>query len=73
MTTKIYSTPNCKFCIKAKEFFAEHGVEFEEVDVSEDRQVVEDISGQRGVPVIVVDEQVIVGYNENALREIYGV
>lgn len=63
----IYSTPTCHFCHMAKEFFIEKGVKYTEHDVLADvakRQEMMDKSGQLGVPVIVIDDHVIVGFNQ---------
>ncbi len=71
-TVKIYTTPTCTWCAKAKEFFKEHKVKFEEINVSTDlkaREKMIEMTGQRGVPVIEIDDTIIVGYDEAALRE----
>jgi glutaredoxin len=57
----------------AKSYLAEHGVKFSEVDVSQDRAAAEElyrISGQMAVPVIKVDDDLIVGFNEERLGEL---
>ncbi len=61
----IYSTPTCPYCTFAKNFFTEKGAFFEDVDVSKDRiRAIEMVkkSGQMGVPVITIDDEVIVGF-----------
>lgn len=63
----IYSTPTCHFCHLAKEYFTEKGIKYTEYDVLADiskRQEMVDKSGQLGVPVIVIDEKVIVGFDQ---------
>lgn len=68
----IYSTPTCHFCQMAKEFFKDNNVDYTEYNVAEDaekRQEMVEKSGQMGVPVIVIDEQVMVGFDENKLKE----
>lgn len=75
MDTKviIYSTPTCMYCNMAKDFFADNNVQYEEHNVAEDeakRTEMVDKSGQMGVPVIVVGEEAIVGFDENKLREL---
>jgi glutaredoxin-like YruB-family protein len=72
MTIKIYSTPSCTYCHAAKEFFTENNVAFTEVDVAsnlEERKHMIQVSGQMGVPVIEIDEQVIVGFNKTLLEK----
>lgn len=69
---KIYTTPTCVYCKKTKAFFQEHNVTYEEKDVSKDSAAVEEMvqkSGQMGVPVIEVDDKIIVGFDEAALRK----
>lgn len=80
MDVKIYTTPTCPYCKKAKEFFSDHDVDYEEVDVTEDREEAKQMiqkSGQRGVPVIVVsdedEEDVIVGFNQDKLSDALGI
>ena len=69
----IYSTPSCHFCHAAKDFFKENDVAFTEHDVAADmdkRSEMIDLTGQMGVPVIRVDDDVIVGFDEDKLREL---
>ncbi len=68
----IYTTPTCPYCQMAKSFMTERGVEYEEVDVTKDRDALmkmQQISGQMGVPVITDGDQVIVGFNRPALEQ----
>ncbi len=69
----IYSTPTCHFCHLAKEFFNEKGIKYTEYDVLADvakRQEMMDKSGQLGVPVIVIDDKVVVGFNQPQVEEL---
>ena len=68
----IYSSPTCHFCHMAKDFFVENGVVFEDFDVASDlekRKEMVDKSGQMGVPVITVDDKLIVGFDKEKLVE----
>lgn len=68
---KIYTTPTCQYCRAAKEFFKENKIKYEEIDVSKDRKAVREmvkISGQLGVPVILIDNKVIVGFDRDELE-----
>jgi glutaredoxin 3 len=72
----IYSTPTCHFCHMAKEFFTEKGVEFTNYDVASDaakRQEMIQMTGQLGVPVIVIGDDVMVGFDRNRLAQKLGV
>jgi glutaredoxin-like YruB-family protein len=75
-TVTIYSTPTCHFCHAAKDFFTEHKVQFTDYNVASDlpkRQEMIQKSGQMGVPVITVDDQLVVGFDEDKLRELLAI
>lgn len=68
---KIYSTSWCPACIKAKKFFDMKGWEYTEINVAdahEDREEVMKVSGQRTVPVIDIDGEIIVGFDKSAIE-----
>lgn len=72
----IYSTPTCHFCHKAKDFFTEHGIKFTDYDVAalpEKREEMMNLTGQLGVPVIVIGDDVLVGYDPVRLSEKLGI
>ncbi len=67
----IYSTPTCHFCHAAKDFFTEKGVKFTDYNVATDLEKRKEMiskSGQMGVPVIYVGDELIVGFDEEKLR-----
>lgn len=69
----IYSTPTCHFCNMAKDYFDQNGVQYESFDVSSDAQKRAEMmekSGQLGVPVILVEDKVIIGFNKPKLAEL---
>ena len=72
-TIKIYSTPTCPYCIRAKSYLDAKGLSYENIDVAKDKQGLEEmvkISGQMGVPVIVVDGEIIGGFDKARLEEL---
>ena len=72
----IYTTPTCTYCKAAKELFNEHNVKYDEYNVASDiekRKEMIDKSGQLGVPVITVDDDVMVGYDHDTLLESLGI
>jgi len=72
-TVTIYSTPVCHFCHAAKDFFSENNVAFTEFDVAADqekRKEMIDMTGQMGVPVIRIGDDVIVGFDEDKVKEL---
>lgn len=75
MRVVIYSTPTCHYCDKAKEFFKANGIKYEEHNVKDDlvaRKEMIDKSGQMGVPVITIDDQVVTGFDPYALKVFLG-
>jgi len=57
----------------AKEFFNENNIAYTEFDVASDvekRQEMIDMTGQMGVPVIRIEDDVLVGFDEEKLKEL---
>ena len=76
MKIKVYSTPACPWCEVAKDFFTSHNINFEDIDVSVDQKAAQymiEKSGQMGVPVIEIDDKIIIGFNKPILEEILGI
>ncbi len=74
-TVTIYTTPTCHFCQMSKEFFKEHNVSYVEHNVASDlekRQEMIEKSGQMGVPVIFIGEEMIVGFDKNRFVDLLG-
>jgi len=71
----VYSTQFCQYCRMAKAFLDKQKIPYESIDVGEDRAAAEkmiELSGQRGVPVILVDDEVIVGFDSQRLNVLFG-
>ena len=69
----IYTTPTCVYCKMAKKYFQEHGVAYEEKDVAGDLKAREEMiqkTEQMGVPVIDVDGEIVIGFDEERLAEL---
>jgi len=79
MATKqvtIYSTPTCHFCHAAKDFFTANKVKFTDYNVATDLEKRKEMiqkSGQMGVPVIYVGDQLVVGFDEGRLKELIAI
>jgi glutaredoxin 3 len=72
MSVVVYSTQTCPYCHKAKDFLKEKGVEFEDVDVSQDQERAKEMvekSGQMGVPVLDVNGTIIIGFDQPKIEE----
>ena len=66
MSVIIYTTPHCMWCKRAKEYFQERGLNYDEVDVSIDEireSLPEEKQGIFGTPVIEIDGTVIIGFD----------
>jgi glutaredoxin-like YruB-family protein len=75
-TVKVYSTPTCPWCIRAKQFLKENNVVFQDVDVSSDKQAADEMmqkTGQMGVPVIDIEGQIIVGFDKEKIKQALGI
>ena len=73
MNVKIYTTPTCGYCHQAKRFLAERGVVYIEYDVSQDRAAADEmvrLTGHMGVPVIVIDGEVVIGFDRPRLEQL---
>ena len=69
----IYSTPTCHFCHMAKDYFAENNIEYTEYNVAEDaekRAEMMEKTGQMGVPVIEINNEIVIGFNEAKIKEL---
>ncbi len=70
---KIYSTPSCVYCKTLKSYLTSKNIEFSDIDVSSNQQELENmvkISGQMGVPVVEIDNNVIVGFDKQKIDEL---
>jgi len=71
MNVIVYSTPTCPFCKQVKTFLEDHAVSYEDVDVSASQEKAEEMiqkTGQMGVPVVVIGEEMIIGFDEEKLK-----
>ena len=67
----VYSTSNCPWCVKAKDFLSQMNVAFQAIDVGADKEAAKEIvekTRQRGVPVVKVGERYIVGFDQEAIK-----
>jgi len=72
----IYTTQTCGYCKMAKEFFQKNNIQYSEYDVGTDLARREEMiakSGQLGVPVILVGDEIVIGFNKPKLMELLGV
>jgi glutaredoxin 3 len=65
---EVYTTDYCPFCTRAKALLNRKGVEFEEIDVTDDddlrEKMVKRAGGRRTVPEIFINGRIVGGYDE---------
>lgn len=72
----MFSTPTCSFCNQAKRYFREKKVRFTDVDVSRDQKAALDMrrkTGQAGVPVIMINNRPIVGFDKSQINRMLNI
>jgi len=72
---KVYSTPTCPYCKMAKKFLEDNGIKYQDLNVAQDRAARAEMinkSGQMGVPVIDIDGELILGFDQARLKEKLG-
>jgi len=76
MKVKVFSTSMCPYCVTLKEFLKEHNIEFEDIDVSQDKAALDEMiekSGQMGVPVVDIDGQIIIGFDKEKITQLLNI
>jgi glutaredoxin-like YruB-family protein len=72
----VFSTPNCPWCTKVKRYLKEQNCRFRDVDISKDDKAAKDVvrrTGQMGVPVVLVNNKTIIGFNKKELDRILNI
>lgn len=74
-TVKVYSIPTCPYCQMTKKFLEDNKIAYQDLNVAEDKAAREEMvhkSGQIAVPVIDIDGELVVGFNQAKLKEKLG-
>ena len=74
-TIKVYGTPTCPWCVKAREYFKSHKIKFDDINVVDEKVAQQEMitkSSQMGVPVIEIDGKIIVGFDQPAIEKALG-
>ncbi len=69
----VYSTPTCPYCINLKKHLDENDVDYEDVDVTKDRDKAKEIfkkSGHRSVPITVIGDEIVVGFEKDKIDKL---
>lgn len=72
----IFTTPSCPWCRKTKQYLRDRGFSFKEVNILQRRSAINDIqrmTGQTGVPVVLINNRPVVGFNRNKIDRLLGI
>lgn len=72
---RVYSTPTCPFCIRVKQYLKDNNIVFEDIDVSSNPDMAQEMikkSGQMGVPVVEIEKEIIVGFDKEKIKGTLG-
>jgi glutaredoxin-like YruB-family protein len=75
-TVVVFTTPTCSWCRVVKQHLKKHNVKFKEIDVSKDERAARDMvrrTGQQGVPVTLIQNRPIVGFNKQQINHLLGI
>lgn len=73
---KVFTSPICPYCVALKEFLKKHELSFEEIDVSQNQQAVQDLiekTGQMSVPVLEIDGEIVVGFDREKITKMLNI
>ena len=71
----VYSTSTWPWCTKVKDYLDSKNVDYQAFDVGKDYdKAVEMVekSGQQGVPVIDIDGEIVIGFDQNSINKLLG-
>jgi len=66
----MYAIPNCGYCRKARQYFANRGIDYVEYDINKSSKRLNEFRrlGGRGTPLILIDGKKIQGFNTRAIE-----
>ena len=73
MNVIVYTSPTCPYCTMVKDFLSQRGISFEERDVSRNSSYAQELvssTGQMGVPVTIIDGEIVVGFDRGRLEQL---
>ena len=72
---KVYTTDSCPWCDKAKAYLKSQNLEYTELNVQDDMEAREEMikkSRQMGVPVLDINDNIIIGFDKPAILKALG-
>ena len=73
MDVIVYTSPTCSYCNMVKDFLLQRDISFEERDVSQNQSYAQELvrsTGQMGVPVTIINGQIVVGFDRGRLEQL---
>jgi glutaredoxin-like YruB-family protein len=73
MNVIVYTSPTCPYCGMVKEFLSQRGIRFDERDVSRNSSYAQELvtsTGQMGVPVTIINGQIVIGFDRDRLEQL---
>ena len=68
----VYTTTTCPYCNHVKDFLKEHNIQFKEVDLTQNQEMIDELikkTGQMAVPMTEIDGEIIVGFDVPKLKQ----
>lgn len=72
----VYTAPSCSWCNALKVHLRKNKIRFNEIDVSSDPSLAEDLvrkSGQQGVPQTEINGEIIVGFDKTRINRLLNI
>ncbi len=69
----VYSTPTCTWCNTLKTWLNKNNIRYTDIDVSADQRAADELvrrSGQQGVPQTDINGRIVVGFDQQKLKEL---
>ncbi len=69
----VFSTPTCSWCNTLKTWLNKNNIRYTDIDISADQKAAEELvkrSGQQGVPQTDINGKIIVGFDQDKLKEL---
>ena len=69
----VYSTPTCSWCNTLKSWLRKNNIQYTDIDVSANEKAAQDLvrrSGQQGVPQTEIYGQIVVGFDQQRLKQL---
>ncbi|MBU1177010.1 glutathione S-transferase N-terminal domain-containing protein [Patescibacteria group bacterium] len=73
---RVFSTSTCPYCVTLKAYLDEKDFKYEDINVAEDKKAAKEMiekSGQMGVPVVEINNEIIIGFDKQKINKILGI